>query len=256
MSITRNDRRQESGQSWQVRVSPRGGGECIITHGSGGHFPQCAALHLRDGYFRLAPGTGWGTSIVLPPSFWSRGKLIQGMPVAATWQEEGENLVITATGSRKGLSVALHVVLSPPSGGCIMARVQGHSEGDVPLDARRDEAFKIAMLSSMRVSPRLWDASALLINDARHSFDDTRRGSDWLLQPSFPTRRFGLAGGGSDWKKDAPGVLIEFDQPQAIAGWRAWSRNANCDNVALWAASDHVVREWSYVVVASSESNA
>lgn len=58
------------GATWSVVES---GEELRIHYGSNGNFPQYAVLHRTDGYFRMIPGTlaGWGTSVILPPSFWS-----------------------------------------------------------------------------------------------------------------------------------------------------------------------------------------
>src|SRR5690349_12211592 len=92
----------EDARVWKVTV-PGNGDPWIIAHGSGVDFPQVAALHHKSGYFRLVRKTTFGTSIVLPPVFWSGGVLTQGMPLEATHHVEGDRLVIDATGNKNGL---------------------------------------------------------------------------------------------------------------------------------------------------------
>ena len=62
----------EAGRVWTVTI-PANGEPWIIAYGSGVDFPQFAWLHPKSGYFRLVCKTTFGTSIVLPPAFWSGG---------------------------------------------------------------------------------------------------------------------------------------------------------------------------------------
>src|SRR5687767_12262678 len=50
-----------------------------IFHKAGANFPQYGVLHVKDSYFRLnyGPGSGWGTSVILLPVFWSGGERYQ-----------------------------------------------------------------------------------------------------------------------------------------------------------------------------------
>ena len=154
----------------------------------GCRFPRGRRADVRSGYFRLVAGTTWGTSIVLPPPFWSGGVLWQGVPIKATHRVDGDRLVIEALGERHGLTLRLDVTLSPPGDGRIAAEVSGRSEGKVALDARPGEAFKVVMLSSMRVSPKEFDASAVLIGDRPPlAFGDKSKTSGFFVAAPRPS---------------------------------------------------------------------
>ena len=221
-------------------------------------FRQYAALHDHSGYFRLAPNTAWGTSIVLSPTFWSRGRLHQGAALQMTWQMEKTALALSGHGAIGGLQFRLKVLLSAPQLHCIEARVRVRTSGQIPLDQRSGEAFKPVMLSSMRVSCARWDTAHLLLDGQTHDFDEAspspqKAPSGWILAPDsmLSARKFGFAGGNSDWKRNAPTIEIRFAQPMPIAGWRSASRNPNGDNLALWAACDDVLPSWDYTIIAS-----
>ncbi len=137
--------------TWKLTV-PENGDPWRIGFGSGTDFPQFAALDTRSGYFRLVSGTTWGTSIVLPPPFWSGGKLLQGVPIKASHLVDGDKLIINASGVRDGLKLNLRVSLSPPSDGRIVAEVSGRSEGKIELDcaARRSVQGRHALVDARR----------------------------------------------------------------------------------------------------------
>jgi hypothetical protein len=251
--------------TWKVTVPPSGN-PWSIAFGSGTEFPQFAALDPRSGYFRLVCKTTWGTSIVLPPSFWSGGVLRQGMPLEASYRVEGERLLIDASGVRDGLTVHLRVSLSPPGDGRIAAEVNGRCEGNIALDTRPGEAFKPVMLSSMRVSPTKsvaqsteWDASSVILDEAPPlKFDDSTRSSGFFVAPTprVQARRFGFRGGKSAWQplEPAPTVEILLDGPLQVAGYRTQSTNHDDDNLGLWAATENVLGSWHYTIVASRPS--
>src|SRR5205823_6620028 len=81
------DRLEHGRARWHVC---RRGCQLRVHHGAGDHYPQYAALHLDSSYLRLAdgPASGWGTSVILLPSFWSGGRLQQGAPVSAAWRAD------------------------------------------------------------------------------------------------------------------------------------------------------------------------
>lgn len=238
-------------QLWSVAPA-RNGGQWRIGYRQGSGFPQVAALHLRDGYLRLAPGTGWGTSVILPPSFWKRGRLYQGARVTGQSEPHGDNLELALTATRGGLTTRLHVVITPPTEGIIKARVAAETEGDVSLDAREGEGFKPVTLSSMKVSSTLWDAEAALLGERKIPI--RADGSEWFIAPDQVLRQhLGLRGGSSGWKTDAPTVTVKLGQPLVIAGWRTRSANPNDDNLALWAAASQVLPSWRYEVTARTE---
>jgi hypothetical protein len=250
----------EDGRGWSVR-KPENGGPWEIGFGSNGNFPQFAALHPRDGYFRLVCKTTFGTSIVLPPVFWSGGVLTQGMPLDAKEHVEGDRLIIDATGNKNGLKVTLRVALSRPGDGRIEAVVNGNCEGTVALDPRPGEAFKPVMLSSMRVGgsagggvSKEWDARAVIVEGRPDiEFADQVTSNAFFVPPAtFKVRRFGFRGGKSDFQKGdpAPTVEILFNDTVPIAGYRTRSCNHDDDNLAYWAGFDTVLGSWHYTITA------
>ncbi len=116
--------------------------------------------------------------------------------------------------------------------------------GDVGLDYRLDEAFKPVMLSSMHVSAGYWDAQSAFAGNQTYQIPE----SGWMITPAVSSSFFGLYGGSSLWKTNAPNVEIDLEQPLKITGWVTGSSNPNDDNVGFWAASDQVLRSWSYAI--------
>jgi hypothetical protein len=152
---------------------------------------------------------------------------------------DGE-LVLDIVGAVAGLSVSSAVRLVAPSRRRLVARVTTRVQGEVSLDARPDEAFKVVMLSSMRVSPHLWDSSSAYAGRGRWSLPT--RG--WIVQPPVTARVFGLRGGTSEWKANAPTVKITLDRPLPVGGWVTPSDDPDDDNVGMWAGTDTVLRSW------------
>ena len=143
--------------AWSVASS---GSVLQISCGSGADTPQYAALHTESGYLRMNVGTGsgWGTSVVLVPSFWSGGRLFQGAPASTTWRVEGADLLLSFSATISTLAVAGEVRLVPPARAVLSATVTVDVSGDAVMDRRPGEAFKPVMLSSMHVSDASWDA--------------------------------------------------------------------------------------------------
>lgn len=243
---------QTSDRTWVVTQN---GNVLQIAYGSGTNFPQYGALHLGSSYFRLnyGPNSGWGTSIILLPAFWSNGIYYQGAPITAAWEIVNLDLQLSITGTIAGLTVSTQVTLSPPTDGSITARVTSVATGSVSLDARPGEAFKPVMLSSMNISPSQWDARAAFANCQSFSIPE----SGWIIQaqPPVTAHNFGLLGGTSDWKTNAPTTWITFEQPMQVAGWATASDNPNDDNVGLWAASNEVLPSWDYTVSVTSATD-
>lgn len=212
------------------------------------NIPQYCALHLDSSYFRLCPSVvcGWGTSVVLLPAFWSHGRLLQGAPVTVEWEAIGDDLHLYARGKVGRLDVDLDLTLDPPSLGHIIARVHGQSRGEMPLDQRPGEAFRLVTLSSMRVADHLWDACIAYADDKHFEID--RNG--WFLptEPVLQAREFGLVGGTSKWKVNAPTIGIALDRPRQIAGWRTPSDCTSDDNLSLWAAETTSEQTWDYTI--------
>lgn len=240
---------QSSNSTWVVTQI---GNELQIAYGSGANFPQYGALHLDSGYFRLnySPSSGWGPSIVLPPAFWSGGSYYQGTPITATWQIVSSNLVLSVTGTIASLNFNTQINLLPPVLGSITAQVSTAVEGSVPLDNRPGEAFKPIMLSSMHISSTMWDSQTAFADCQTFTLPV----SGWIIQPQPPLNAqiFGLIGGTSSWKTNAPTIWIILDQPRQVAGWVTPSSNPNDDNVGLWTASDVILSSWTFNAVATA----
>ena len=227
--------------AWSVT---RNGTVLQINYGSGTSFPQYAALHTDSGFFRMntGPTSGWGTSVMPLPCVWSGGRYVQGAPVTATWREEGTDLVIAFSATISTLAVQGEIRLQPPAPNALTATVTVTVDGSIALDPRPGEAFKLVMLASMHVSASLWDTRAAFV-DAQ-SFQIPEEG--WIVQPVARGMSFGLTGGTSSWKSNAPTIDVLMDQGVQITGWVTRSTNANDDNIGFWGATDQVLRRWQY----------
>ncbi len=209
---------------------------------------QHAALHLDSSYFRLCPSpdSGWGTSAVLLPALWSHGQLFQGAAVAVDWMAEGSSLILRAWGRVALLDVDLEVRLSPPAGGHLSAQVSARATGEAHLDPREGEAFRLVTLSSMRIDDRRWDARSAYADSRTFALDKP----GWVVdaRSGLLARQYGLVGGTSDWKRNAPTVEVALDRPRVVGGWLSRSGDPNGDNVSFWCATPTVAREWSYTI--------
>lgn len=233
------------GNAWLAVVN---GNTVQISYGSGTDFPQYAALHLDSSYLRLIPtrNSGWGTSVILLPALWTGGSYYQGAPVTVTAAPAGDDLIINFNGTIAGLQVQGQVQLSPPDATGLRAVVAVVTTGGPALDNRPGEAFKPVMLSSMHISPTQWDTQSGFVGVQNVPLP----ANGWILNPPVDGTVFGLTGGTSAWKANAPTVEITLDQPRPITGWVTASADPNDDNIGFWAASDTVPANWSYTVVA------
>lgn len=237
------------GKTWNVKQN---GNILEIAYGSGTDFPQYAALHINSGYFRLvnSQSSGWGTSVILTPSFWEGGRYYQGSNISANSEVLPDGrLRITFSGSTSTLSTKGEVLLSPPNNDVLQASVSATTSGDVDLDVRSNEAFKPVMLSSMHISDTQWDCSESLIGLVTNPIPS----GNWLVPNAVTETTFGLKGGSSAWKQNAPTVTITLNSPMPITGWVTPSSDPNDDNIGMWAASDTVLRSWSYTITAKKE---
>ena len=227
--------------AWSVT---RNGNILQINYGSGTSFPQYAALHTDDGFFRMntGPASGWGTSVMILPCFWSGGRNVQGAPVTATWRTEGADLVVSFSATISTLAVQGEIRLQPPGQNVLTATVTVTVDGSVSLDQRPGEAFKPVMLASMRVSASMWDARAAFVDAA--SFQIPEEG--WIVQPVVRSTFFGLTGGTSAWKTNAPTIDVLMDQTLQVTGWVKRTTDANDDNIGFWGATDDILRRWQY----------
>lgn len=232
-------------KSWKVIER---GSIVEVAYGSETDFPQYAALHLESGYFRMnyGPGSGWGTSVILLPSFWEKGIYYQGAPISCTWITEGSELLLSFTGNISSLNISGNICIAPPTQNLLSATIIINVDGNLELDNRPGEAFKPVMLSSMHISTNMWDTQLAYV--ASQSFEIPEEG--WIIQPPAQGRIFGLKGGTSDWKLNAPSIEVTLDQPMQITGWVTLSSDPNDDNVGFWAASNQIIRSWQYTVIA------
>lgn len=232
-------------KSWKVVER---GSIVEVAYGSETDFPQYTALHLESGYFRMnyGPGSGWGTSIILLPSFWEKGIYYQGAPISCTWITEGSELLLSFTGNISSLNISGNICIAPPTQNLLSATISINVDGNVDLDNRPGEAFKPVMLSSMHISTNMWDTKLAYVDS--QSFEIPEEG--WIIQPPTEGRVFGLQGGTSDWKTNAPTIEVTLDEPIQITGWVTPSSDPNGDNVGFWAASNQIIRSWQYTVIA------
>jgi len=219
-----------------------------VAYGSDTDSPQYAALHLESGFFRMNYGTesGWGTSIILLPSFWEEGIYYQGAPISYTWKTESSDLLLSFAGNISNLNISGNIRIAPPSQNLLLATISVNVDGNVELDNRPGEAFRLVMLSSMHISANMWDTKLAYVDS--QSFEVPEEG--WIIQPPTEGRIFGLQGGTSDWKINAPTIEVTLDEPMQITGWVTPSSDPNDDNIGFWAASDQIIQSWRYKVIA------
>lgn len=219
-----------------------------VAYGSDTDSPQYAALHLESGFFRMNYGTesGWGTSIILLPSFWEEGIYYQGAPISYTWKTESSDLLLSFAGNISNLNISGNIRIAPPSQNLLLATISVNVDGNVELDNRPGEAFRLVMLSSMHISANMWDTKLAYVDS--QSFEVPEEG--WIIQPPTEGRIFGLQGGTSDWKTNAPTIEVTLDEPMQITGWVTPSSDPNDDNIGFWAASDQIIQSWRYKVIA------
>lgn len=239
---------RESGQSGPRWVVSKKGTVLEICYGSGAKTPQYGALHLDSSYLRLVAGSDshWGTSLIILPSFWQGGVLYQGAPVTAKDKTSGGDLILTLTGRISTLQVEAEVKLIPPFQDLISAVVSVQVRGNVVLDKRPGEAFKLVTLSSMHCSTRNWDCQKAWTGSLIYPIP----GQGWIIANPARDSDFGLQGGTSAWKKNAPTIAVRLDRKAEITGWVTRSSDPNDDNVGFWGASDRLVRSWRYLVIA------
>jgi hypothetical protein len=241
--------RTSAAKAWSIR---RAGAVLQIGYGSGTSIPQYAALDLHSGYFRMVYSrtSGWGTSIVLLPALWSRASCrtdyCQGAPVTASWRRSGADLRLSVRGTIATLRVTATVTLIPPAGNVFAARVSTSVAGTIRLDRRPGEAFKPVMLSSMHISATRWDALAAFTATRTHPLPP----DGWILRPPTAARDFGLLGGTSSWKANAPTIDVVLNRQRLVTGWVTPSTDPNGDNVAFWCATGSVLASWTFTVTA------
>ncbi len=241
-------------QQWFVTPSSANSAQLQMSYGTVSNAPQYAVLDTSVGYLRLVygPSAGWGTSILTMPAYWTGGKYIQGIPQTVTWKTANGKLILLANGSSNGMSIAETITIDPPANNSITAKVAVNVTGTVPLDPKPGEAFKPVFLSSMHDSSTVFDASVAYAGSKPVALPL----SGWIVGPTPPTvvSKFGLIGGTSTWKTNAPSVEIKLNSPLQVAGWVTQETDPNGDNVGYWAASSSVLSSWTYTIIANNSS--
>ena len=244
-----------SSNTWSVSQN---GTILQISYGSGTSFPQYGALDLSSSYFRLLNNkiSGWGTSLILLPVFWSQTScpppgLCQGAAITANWRIAGSNLVLSIAGTIGGLQVSSTVTLTPPAHNSLVAKVATTVTGSVQLDKRPGEAYKPVMLSSMHISATQWDTQAAFIGTQTFALP----ANGWIISPPIVAKNFGLQGGTSQWKTNAPTIEVTLNQGRQVTGWVTPSNDPNNDNIGFWCATDTVLHSWSFSMKAEVGQN-
>ena len=158
---------------------------------------------------------------------------------------------ISIEGTIATLNVSSTLTLTPPVNNVFSAQVSTIVSGAVKLDNRPGEAFKPVMLSSMHISTTQWDSPAAFIGTRAYSYP----ASGWIVQPPVVANNFGVQGGTSAWKTNAPSVEIILNQGRQVTGWVTQSSNPNDDNIAFWCATSKVLPSWSFSITAEAGQN-
>jgi uncharacterized protein YjbI with pentapeptide repeats len=263
---------------WEVIEA---GNILLIAYNAGTTLPQYGALDLDNSALRLgwydpsSPQSGWGTSLILLPALWSQTSCsqskgyCQGAPVSVSYQIASgqytlitadipigqvadQNLILSIQGTIAGLQVTSQVNLSPPAPKKpISAYITTQVKGNVVLDTNQPSgSFEPIVLNSMHISSTQWDSQRAYAE--AQFFDLPFPGDTWIIQPPAitPHQKFGLLGGTSSWKTNAPSVEVQLEQPLAmpVTGWVTKSSNPDEDNVGFWCASNKVLPSWSYTL--------
>ncbi len=234
-----------SDSTWSVTLN---GNVLEIAYGSDTDFPQYAALHLDSSYLRMNYGSAsaWGTSVVLMPAFWSGGTYYQGAPITQSWQVSDPDLIVTIHGTIGNLTVQGTVRFRPPAANRLIADVSLNSSGTQTIDEVAGEGFKPVMLSSMHISSSSWDASHAYASAQLYPLPT----SGWIMAPPATANVFGLKGGTSSWKTNAPTIEVQLDSPMTMTGWVTQSSDPNDDNVGLWPTYYQTMSSWHYYITA------
>jgi len=236
-------------QTWSTQFAGPNKSQFQIYWNGSGSPSQYAVVDLTSGYIRLVdgPSSGWGTSVDVMPCYWSNSVLYQGYPIAAIGAAAGTNFLLKLRGTSQGLTTTVLITFFPPTPNVsFAAQISATTTGTVALDNRPGEAFKPIFLSSMHDSATSWDS----VNPFVGTYPSA---TGWILQPSqnVLASTWGLTGGTSQWKTNAPTMTVTSAAPYQIAGWLTQDTDPNGDNVGFWAATATVPTSWNFTVTAS-----
>lgn len=210
---------------------------------------QYFAFDKASGYVRLitGPDSGWGTSVLVLPSFWEGGRLNQGGSTSLTTSISGTTLTVKFTSQIRRLKFKGEMKIYAPFNNQIVADVKmTRTRGRVNLDNNRPgEAFRPVFLSSMRVSSTQWDTQGAY-DGINYSGIPT---SGLIFNANNTSSRITLDGGSNSWKTNAPTVDIYFDRELTAMGYVTPSNDPNDDNVGLWLGTQNLIRTFNYRIV-------
>ncbi len=234
-------------------IVSRNGDVLQASHGKDATYFQVVAFH-ESGYFRLAcPTCGWGTSAVLTGGVWTAdGVYHQGTRTTLTFSSTpAGDLVIEFSGSlADGLVCSGRVQVAPPTQNDVVATITVTWSGSVGLDRSRGwETFRPIVLSSMQVSPVTYDASVALLGSATVPIPV----AGWLVPSPVTTAAWGLRGGTSGWKANAPTLDVLMDRALPVNLWVTAATDPNLDNLGMFAGSSDLIPTMSYSLRARRE---
>lgn len=171
----------------------------------------------------------------------------QGAPVTVNFEKQGQDLLIKFSGTIYGLNFEGTILLNPPLQDSLTATVNVTTSGNINLANNPNQSFKPTVESSMHISETQYDCHSSFVGTTTYPIPNDQ----WLIPNPITDTVFGLNGGTSAWKPNAPTMTITLNTPMPITGWVTASNDPNDDNVSIWPASDTVLRSWSYTIKAS-----
>ena len=197
---------------------------------AGQNLPQYGVLYTsstQGGYLRLVygPTGGWGTSIILSPSFWtSDGVYHQGTALNNVHtQINCSTIQLSFDETLAGLSFSGILNIDPPANNQVTAHVSMTTSNTVTLATNRPgEAFKPVALSTMFDSTTVWDSQSAIIGSTTSPLVAT---SGWIVPSPIAATHFGLVGGPSlhGLNANTPTITIDLAgvSSPVVTGWIA-----------------------------------
>ena len=238
-----------SGFRWAASASAN---SITLYFGSGTTFPEYVTIDTCSSYTRFVYGPlgGWGSSVILAPVFWTADGLQQAKYINTQIYTTCDQALIVLAGTLAGLSFSGTLSIDAPANDKLTAHVSMTTSGTVTLATDRPwEAFKPVMISTMYESSTVWDADYATIGNDTYPLST----SGWVVSSPVATTHFGVVGGDSSWKANAPTVAIDLAGVSSplVTGWMTQSADPNDDNGSLWAATTDVQSSWSYDITVS-----
>jgi len=226
---------------------------------------QVLAIHTHDGYLRAAPGTSWGTSVIILPCVRIAPATVIHGGTIESWEfgSVGTSSVCKLKARGGPFTYECNLIIQPPYNNQICLDISMIVTGNVELDqSLPGEAFKPVFLSSMfqgedgldcicAYNGKDWTA----IPNNGWIFTPKTEGSRITLEGKTTQRSsedhkiFNLKEGKPAVENIAPTVDIYFDRTLKTCGWVTPSTDLNRDNVGLWFGSNEILYRYSYRLV-------